>query len=77
LLRELRAAGKTVIVVHHDLQTVEEYFDWATFLNVRRIASGPVSEVFTEDNLRRTYGGRIAFLSQGTASGNGDQGQGG
>lgn len=62
LLRDLRAAGKTVIVVHHDLQTVDEYFDWATFLNVRRIASGPVNEVFTEDNLRRTYGGRIAFL---------------
>ncbi len=42
LLRELRAAGKTVVVVHHDLQTVPEYFDWVTLLNVRRIASGPV-----------------------------------
>ena len=62
LLRELRAAGKTVLVVHHDLQTLEEYFDWAMLLNVRRIASGPVGEVFTEDNLRRAYGGRIAFL---------------
>lgn len=72
LLRELRAAGKTVIVVHHDLQTVEEYFDWVTLLNVRRIASGPVSEVFTDDNLGRAYGGRIAFLSRPTASGNGD-----
>jgi manganese/zinc/iron transport system ATP- binding protein len=64
LLRELRAAGKTVVVVHHDLQTVPEYFDWVTLLNVRRIASGPVAEVFTEENLRRTYGGRIAFLPQ-------------
>jgi manganese/zinc/iron transport system ATP- binding protein len=62
LLRDLRAAGKTVIVVHHDLQTLEEYFDWVLLLNVRRIASGPVDEVFTEDNLRRAYGGRIAFL---------------
>lgn len=64
LLRELRAAGKTVVVVHHDLQTLEEYFDYVMFLNVRRIASGPVSDVFTEENLRRTYGGRIAFLGK-------------
>lgn len=62
LLKELRAQGKTVIAVHHDLQTVPEYFDWATLLNVRRIASGPVDDVFTEENLRLTYGGRIAFV---------------
>jgi manganese/zinc/iron transport system ATP- binding protein len=62
LLRDLRAAGKTVVVVHHDLQTVPEYFDWVTLINVRRIASGPVAEVFTEAHLRATYGGRIAFL---------------
>jgi manganese/zinc/iron transport system ATP- binding protein len=64
LLQGLRAAGKTVVVVHHDLQTVPEYFDWVTMLNVRLIASGPVAEVFTEHNLRLTYGGRIAFLGR-------------
>ena len=64
LLQDLRAAGKTVIAVHHDLQTVPEYFDWVTLLNVRRIASGPVGQVFTEENLRLTYGGRVAFLSR-------------
>jgi manganese/zinc/iron transport system ATP- binding protein len=64
ILKELRAAGKTVVVVHHDLQTVTEYFDWVTMLNVRRIAGGPVQDVFTEQNLRLTYGGRLAFVSQ-------------
>jgi manganese/zinc/iron transport system ATP- binding protein len=68
LLQELRKAGKTVVVVHHDLQTVPEYFDWVIMLNVRRIASGPVDEVFTEQNLRKTYGGKVAFL---TTEGNG------
>ena len=60
LLRELRTQGKTVIVVHHDLSTVTDYFDWVTLLNVRRIAHGPVAEVFTEQNLSRAYGGRTA-----------------
>ena len=64
LLKELRAAGKTVVVVHHDLQTVQEYFDWVTLLNVRRVASGPVDEVFTEENLRLTYGGLVGFLGK-------------
>ena len=70
LLQELRAGGKTVVVVHHDLQTVREYFDWVTLLNVRRIASGPVDEAFTEENLRLAYGGRVAFLAgDGAAAG--------
>lgn len=69
LLQDLRADGRTVVVVHHDLQTVPEYFDQVTLLNVRRIASGPVSEVFTDENLRATYGGRMAFL--GSAEGRG------
>ena len=38
---------KTVVVVHHDLQTVADYFDWVTLLNIRRIASGPVQDTFT------------------------------
>lgn len=63
-LRALRDAGKTVIVVHHDLQTVPEYFDWVALLNVQMIAAGPVESVFTSENLRRAYGGRVAFLSE-------------
>jgi manganese/zinc/iron transport system ATP- binding protein len=64
LLQELRENGKTVVVVHHDLQTVTDYFDWVTLLNVRRIASGPVDETFTSENLRTTYGGRVAFMTK-------------
>ncbi len=55
LLKDLKEQGKTVVAVHHDLQTVAEYFDWVTLLNVRIIACGPVAEVFHEENLRRTY----------------------
>jgi manganese/zinc/iron transport system ATP- binding protein len=64
LLRTLQERGCTVVAVHHDLQTVSEYFDQVLLLNVRRIANGPVEEVFTEENLRRTYGGRVGFLRQ-------------
>jgi manganese/zinc/iron transport system ATP- binding protein len=64
LLRDLRARGKTVIVVHHDLQTVPEYFDHVMLLNVRKVASGPVAQVFTDENLRLTYGGRVGFLRE-------------
>ena len=67
LLRGLRERGKTVVAVHHDLQTVPEYFDQVTLLNVRRIASGAVADVFTEENLRRTYGGRAALFGRGVA----------
>lgn len=68
LLRELREAGKTVVVVHHDLQTVPEYFDWVALMNVRRIACGPVDEVFNGENLRLAYGGRFGFLSSVVAA---------
>ncbi|WLR59402.1 metal ABC transporter ATP-binding protein [Guptibacillus hwajinpoensis] len=62
LLNELKAQGKTVLVVHHDLQTVKEYFDWTLLLNKRKIALGPTDEVFTIENLQKTYGGRLSFL---------------
>jgi manganese/zinc/iron transport system ATP- binding protein len=55
LLRDVRDAGKTVVAVHHDLQSVPEYFDNVALLNVQIIAAGPVSSVFTETNLRTTY----------------------
>jgi manganese/zinc/iron transport system ATP- binding protein len=62
VLNGLAEEGKTIIVVHHDLQTVPEYFDSVLLLNVRAIDAGPVSEVFTEENLRLTFGGRVGVL---------------
>ena len=64
VLRDLRDRGKTVIVVHHDLQTVASTFDWVMLLNVRAVAQGPVAEVYTAENLQATYGGQIALLDQ-------------
>ena len=64
ILHDLRTAGKTVLVVHHDLQTVKEYFDHLIMLNMRVVASGPTDDVFTPDNLNKTYGGRLTLLDQ-------------
>ena len=62
LLQELRQQGKTILVVHHDLRTVPKYFDYVVLLNLRLVASGPLETTFTPDNLRKTYGGRLAIL---------------
>ena len=64
LLDDLKKQGKTVLCVHHDLQTVPEYFDWVLLLNMRQIAIGPTDEVFTNENLRKTYGGRLNIISE-------------
>lgn len=64
LLTQLKSEGKTVLVVHHDLQTIPEYFDWVVLLNMRLIAAGPTESTFTEDNLRKTYGGRLTAMAQ-------------
>jgi len=63
VLNRLADEGKTIIVVHHDLQTVPEYFDWVLLLNVRAFESGPVDEVFTDSNLRLTFGGRVGVVA--------------
>jgi len=65
LLRELKAEGRTVVVVHHDLSTVPEYFDRVVILNRRLVAEGPVEEAFTRENLSAAYGGSIAYLAAG------------
>lgn len=64
LLHELRSRGKTVLVVHHDLQTVRKYFDQVILLNMRLIACGPTATTFTQQNLQTTYGGRLTILDE-------------
>ncbi len=64
VLHQLRAAGRTVLVVHHDLQTAPEYFDDVLLLNTRIIAAGPTAATFTPENLRKTYGGRLTLLEE-------------
>jgi manganese/zinc/iron transport system ATP- binding protein len=64
LLQEMRNEGKTILIVHHDLQTAFEYFDWAVLLNTRLVASGPTKEVFSQDLLQETYGGKLTLLSK-------------
>lgn len=66
VLQELRDQGKLVVVVHHDLRTVPEYFDHVVMINQRLVAAGPVSEAFTQDNLQKTYGGRLPLLEAAT-----------
>lgn len=62
LLQEMRAEEKTIMVVHHDLQSAYEYFDWVILLNMRLVASGPKEEVFTPELLQETYGGKLTLL---------------
>ncbi len=51
-------------MVHHDLQTVAEYFDYVLLINMRVVAFGPTAEVFTKDNLHKTYGGKLTLLDE-------------
>ena len=64
LLKTMKDAGKTLVIVHHDLHTAESYFDHLVLLNTRLIASGPTSEVFTDKILTDTYGGRLTTISK-------------
>jgi manganese/zinc/iron transport system ATP- binding protein len=64
LLHELKDKGKTLLVVHHDLPTAREYFDMLLLLNMRVVAFGPTVEVYRNDLLQTTYGGRLTILSE-------------
>lgn len=64
LMKEMKSKAKTVVVVHHDLQTAKDYFDWIVLLNTRLVASGPKEEILNEELLQEAYGGKLNVLSK-------------
>jgi manganese/zinc/iron transport system ATP- binding protein len=64
LMRNLKNEGKTILVVHHDLAKVQEYFDYVVMINQRLVAFGPTREVFVPEYLDKTYGGRLTILQK-------------
>ena len=67
LLKNQKEEGKTIFVVHHDLPTVEEYFDWVILLNTRLIAYGPTSQIFTRENLAAAFGKSQSLFDEAAA----------
>ena len=64
ILKELVAGGKTILAVHHDLNTVSEYYERIAILNVGLVASGRVDDVFNSENLMKAYGGKTSFFPE-------------
>ena len=66
LLQDMARSGKTVLVVHHDIHSAMNFFEWCIMLNLHLVASGPKDQVITEELLRKTYGGKLNLLTQVT-----------
>jgi ABC-type Mn2+/Zn2+ transport system ATPase subunit/ABC-type Zn uptake system ZnuABC Zn-binding protein ZnuA len=64
ILKNLASLGKTILVIHHDLSKVEDYFDQVIMLNLNIVAAGVTSDVFTPENIRKTYSGRSAISEE-------------
>lgn len=64
VLKTLRDAGKTIILVHHNLQTARHYFDWIFLLNREKIACGAIEDVFVPDYISATYGTHLSLHAQ-------------
>ncbi len=62
MLKKLPLEGKTILVIHHDLSTVREYFDKIIMINQRLIAHGDIETTFTEENIGKAYGGQLTIL---------------
>ncbi|HEX2786695.1 MAG TPA: metal ABC transporter ATP-binding protein [Ignavibacteria bacterium] len=66
LIRELKDEGKTILIVHHDLSRIKDYFDELILINQTLVAAGPTDKVFTKENIEKTYGGRLTILEKAT-----------
>ena len=64
IVKDLAKEGKLVVIIHHDLAKVKEYFDKVIMINQRLVAFGETEEVFTDENIKKTYGGRLTILQQ-------------
>jgi manganese/zinc/iron transport system ATP- binding protein len=64
LLQKEKTQGKTILIVHHDLGSVEEYFDWVLLLNTRLHALGPVEKMFTREMLAKAFGKNQSLFSE-------------
>lgn len=64
LMRNLKNENKTILVVHHDLAKVNQYFDYLVMINQRLVAFGKTDQVFNSENLDKTYGGRLTILQK-------------
>ena len=64
IVKGLAQTGKLVVIIHHDLAKVKEYFDRLIMINQRLIAAGETSEIFTDENIKQTYGGRLTILQE-------------
>ena len=62
ILKDLARKGKTLMVIHHDLSSVDSYFDRVMLLNQRLIAVGDTKSVFTSENIQRTYQAQLSIL---------------
>ncbi len=64
ILKKQKENGKTILIVHHDLPSVEEYFDWVLLLNTRLHACGPLEKMFTKEMLAKAFGKRGELFSE-------------
>lgn len=64
IIKELKESGKTILIVHHDLSRIKEYFDEVILINQTLIAYGNTKKVFTKENIEKTYGGQLTILQK-------------